>query len=73
MCVAAPGRVVEIKDNIATVDYSGNLTKANAGVVNVDVGDYVLVHAGLIIQKISKSEAKEMEELFSMLEEMGNA
>lgn len=73
MCVAAPGRVVEMKDNIATVDYSGNLTKANAGVVNVDVGDYVLVHAGLIIQKISKSEAKEMEELFSMLEEMGNA
>ena len=56
MCVAAPGRVVEIKDNIATVDYSGNLTKANAGVVNVAVGDYVLVHAGLIIQKISKSE-----------------
>ena len=73
MCVAAPGRVVEMKDNIATVDYSGNLTKANAGVVNVAVGDYVLVHAGLIIQKISQSEAKEMEELFSMLEEMGNA
>lgn len=73
MCVAAPGRVVEIKDNIATVDYSGNLTKANAGVVNAAVGDYVLVHAGLIIQKISQSEAKEMEELFSMLEEMGNA
>ena len=73
MCVAAPGRVIEIKDNIATVDYNGNVTKANAGVVNVTVGDYVLVHAGLIIQKISKSEAKEMEELFSMLEEMGNA
>ena len=73
MCVAAPGKVIEIKDNIATVDYNGNVTKANAGVVNVAVGDYVLVHAGLIIQKISKSDAKEMEELFSMLEEMGNA
>ena len=73
MCVAAPGKVIEIKDNIATVDYNGNVTKANAGVVNVTVGDYVLVHAGLIIQKISKSEAKEMEELFGMLEEMGNA
>ena len=73
MCVAAPGRVIDIKDNIATVDYNGNITKTNAGVVNVAVGDYVLVHAGLIIQKISKSEAKEMEELFGMLEEMGNA
>ena len=73
MCVAAPGKVIEINDNIATVDYNGNVTKANAGVVNVNVGDYVLVHAGLIIQKISKSEAKEMEELFGMLEEMGNA
>ena len=73
MCVAAPGKVIDIKDNIATVDYNGNVTKANAGVVNITVGDYVLVHAGLIIQKISKSEAKEMEELFGMLEEMGNA
>lgn len=73
MCVAAPGKIIELKDNIATVDYNGNTVTANAGVVDVKIGDYVLVHAGLIIQKISQSEAEEMAELFTMLEDMGNA
>lgn len=73
MCVAAPGKIIDIKDNIATIDYNGNTVTANAGVVDVKVGDRVLVHAGLIIQKISESEAEEMAELFSMLEELGNA
>lgn len=73
MCVAAPGKITELNNNIATVDYNGNKVTANAGVVNVSVGDYVLVHAGLIIQKISESEAAQMTELFSMLEELGDA
>lgn len=73
MCVAAPGKVVKMEGNTAIVDYNGNLTKANAGVVKVSVGDYVLVHAGLIIQRIGASEAKEMEDLFTMLEDLGNA
>lgn len=73
MCVAAPGKIIELMNNIATIDYNGNTVTANAGVVNVSVGDYVLVHAGLIIQKISESEATEMAELFDMLEEIGDA
>lgn len=73
MCVAAPGKITELNNNIATVDYNGNKVTANAGVVNVSVGDYVLVHAGLIIQKISESEATQMTELFGMLEELGDA
>ena len=70
MCVAAPGKIIEFNDNIAKVDYNGNIVNANAGVVNVSVGDYVLVHAGLIIQKVSKSEAQQMQELFRELEEL---
>ena len=73
MCVAAPGKIIELNGNTATIDYNGNTVTANAGVVNVSVGDYVLVHAGLIIQKISQSEAEEMAELFDVLEELGNA
>lgn len=73
MCVAAPGKITELNNNIATVDYNGNKVTANAGVVNVSVGDYVLVHAGLIIQKISESEATQMTDLFGMLEELGDA
>ena len=73
MCVAAPGRITELNGTEATIDYNGNTVKANAGVIDVSVGDYVLVHAGLIIQKISQSEAEEMNELFGMLEELGDA
>ncbi|MGM9937257.1 MAG: HypC/HybG/HupF family hydrogenase formation chaperone [Candidatus Ornithomonoglobus sp.] len=73
MCVAAPGLVKSLDNNIAKIDYSGNIVEANAGLVKIKPGDYVLVHAGLVIQKINESEAKEMTELFNTLEELGNA
>lgn len=73
MCVAAPGKVIEINDNIATVDYCGNHVKAHTGVVDVKVGDYALVHAGLIIQVLKEDEAQSMIELFKDLEDLGNA
>lgn len=73
MCVAAPGRVVGIKNNIARIDYNGNCVDANAGLVEVKPGDYVLVHAGMIIQRLKEDEAREMTELFKTLEELGDA
>ena len=72
MCVAAPGRVLDIKNNIATIEYSGNTVNANAGLVKIKPGDYVLVHAGLVIQRVDEEEAKNMTELFNSLEELGN-
>ena len=72
MCVAAPGRVLDIKNNIATIEYSGNTVNANAGLVKIKPGDYVLVHAGLVIQRVDEEEAKNMTELFNTLEELGN-
>lgn len=73
MCVAAPGIVEEINGNIAKINYSGNIVKANAGLIKVAVGDWALVHAGMIIQKLDKDEVKKMKELFDELEELGNA
>ncbi len=73
MCVAAPGKVIEINDNVAVVDYSGNRVKAHTGVVNVKVGDYALVHAGLIIQVLDDDEAQSMIDLFKELEDIENA
>lgn len=70
MCVAAPGKVVEINGDTALVDYKSNKVKANKGIVDVKVGDHVLVHAGLIIQVISQDEASAMQELFSELENL---
>ncbi len=72
MCVALPGRVEKIEDSIATVNFSGNLVRAHTGVVEVSVGDFVLVHAGLVIQKLDAQEAANMTELFEMIKEIEN-
>ncbi len=68
MCVAMPGTVIEVHENTATVDFSGNRVEARAGLVEVAPGDRVLVHAGCILQRVSEKEA---EELSSLMEEVG--
>lgn len=63
MCVALPGKVIEIKDKDAVVDFNGNQVTARLGLVDVEVGEYVLVHAGCILQKVSTEEAESLNEL----------
>lgn len=70
MCVASPGIIKKIENNIAEVDYNGNTVKAHTGIVDVSPGDYVLVHAGMILQKMKRSEAEDMISLFKELEEL---
>ena len=65
MCVALPGKVIEIKDRDAVVDFNGNQVTARAGLVDVEVGDYVLVHAGCVIQKVTPQDAKDLTELMN--------
>ena len=71
MCVAAPGKIIEIDGNTAKIDYSSNITAVNKVIVDCKVGDWVLVHAGLIIQVLPENEAEYMVELFNELEELG--
>lgn len=47
------------------VSFNGIEKDINIEVVNVNVGDYVVVHAGFAIEKLSKNEAKETLVLFS--------
>ncbi|MBO5071139.1 MAG: HypC/HybG/HupF family hydrogenase formation chaperone [Roseburia sp.] len=68
MCVAIPGKVLSIEDGKAVVDFSGNQVKAYVGLVNVKVGDYVLVHAGCVIQTMKQQEAEEIVELMNEME-----
>lgn len=69
MCVAYPGKVISIDGNIAEVDFSGNKVRAHTGIIDVKTGDYVLVHAGLVIQVMKPKEAEDMIDLFSELGE----
>nr|WP_319373320.1 HypC/HybG/HupF family hydrogenase formation chaperone [uncultured Methanobacterium sp.] len=74
MCIAAPAQIIEIKDNVATVDFGGVRQQAKLDLVNdVDVGRYVLVHSGYAIEVLSDQEAQESleawDELLTILEE----
>lgn len=69
MCVALPGKVIEIKARDAVVDFNGNQVTARAGLVDVEVGDYVLVHAGCVIQKVSKQDMEDLENLNHLMGE----
>lgn len=68
MCVALPGKVLDVNGTIATVDFSGNTVKVQAGLVNTKPGDYVLVHAGCILQVLSKQDNDMLVELFEEIE-----
>ena len=70
MCIAAPGRIVEITDNTAVIEYGSNRLNPHVGIVDAKVGDWALVHAGLVIQILPEDEAKAMLELFSELEDL---
>ena len=67
LCLAIPGKIVEIDSTkqSAIVDYgSGTTRNANVSLVEVKIGDYVLVHAGFAIQVLDEKEAKETLALF---------
>ncbi len=72
MCLGIPAKVIEIKDFLATVDMMGN--ERNVGihfVPEVQVGDYVLVHAGYAMEIIDEEVAKETAELLLEVEYAG--
>ncbi|MEM2994698.1 MAG: HypC/HybG/HupF family hydrogenase formation chaperone [Candidatus Bathyarchaeia archaeon] len=66
MCLAVPAKVISIEGEKAKVDFgNGVLREINVSLVNVEVGDYVLVHAGYAIQVLSEEETKETLQLWN--------
>lgn len=72
MCLAVPGKIVEIKNNnMADVEVTG--VKIEIGLHLIDgakVGDYVLVHAGYAISMVDEESAKETMEFLKEIEEL---
>lgn len=61
MCLSIPSKVIDIDaDNIATVDTMGVQRKVTLDLISeeVKVGDYVLIHVGFAMNKISTEEAE---------------
>ena len=60
MCLAIPAKVVTVNQDKAEVDFGGGVMReVNVTLVTVEVGGYVLVHAGYAIQVLDKEEALE--------------
>ena len=68
MCIAIPGKVESIDGNMAKVDFNGNLVNVNTGIIEPEVGQYVLVHAGCAIEVMENDKAQELIDLFAELE-----
>ncbi len=60
MCLAVPGKIEAIEGLTASVQVGGVVVRARLDLVDdVQVGDYVLVHAGFAINKMDAAEAEE--------------
>lgn len=67
MCVAFPGKVVEIRGEYGKVDFGNGVIRDNIllSLVNAKIGDYVLVHAGYAIQVVDEVEARKTIEMWN--------
>lgn len=60
MCVGLAGKVVRVKDGTAVIDAGGAKRDVSAELLDdLEPGDYVMVHAGVAIAKITDDDAEE--------------
>lgn len=72
MCLAVPMEVVRIEGSSGLVRSSGLELEVGLDLLEeVQVGDYVIVHAGYAIQAVPADEAKETLAIFDRLFEGG--
>jgi hydrogenase expression/formation protein HypC len=69
MCVSLPGRVVSVQGPAALIETAGFGRWCNALLhPELEPGDRVLVHAGVVMQVISEEQAREIEAAFAELD-----
>jgi hydrogenase expression/formation protein HypC len=71
MCLSIPVKIISIEGSMAEVSAGGTIFRAGMQMIeDAAPGDYVLLHAGFAIQKISTEEA---EETMRLLREINDA
>ena len=59
MCVGLSGKVISVNKDMALIDASGARRQVSAELLDdLEPGDYVMVHAGVAIAKITPEENK---------------
>ena len=68
MCVGLSARVVNVKDQTALIEAGGAQREISAGVLDdLEPGDYVMVHAGVAIAKITETDEEEAADVMGEL------
>lgn len=65
MCLSVPGKIIEIKKDVAVVDYGIEKRKGKLIEKSYSKGDYVIIQGGIVVQKIEKKEAEEALRLYN--------
>lgn len=80
MCLAIPGKIVSFFDgepHLALVEVAGVRRRVNIDLLReegpVDLGEWVLIHVGFAMSRISAEHADEQLRLLTMLGEGGDA
>ena len=73
MCLAIPGKILEIQEQgtmrVARVQFGGIVRQVSLDFVpEAGLGDYVMVHVGFAISRVDSAEA---ERTYKLLQEMG--
>ena len=60
MCLAIPMQVTKIENKTAYAKVGGTEYQAHVGLLeDLEVGDYIIVHAGFAIEKLDEQAARE--------------
>ncbi len=60
MCVGLSAKVVNVKGDTVMIDADGAKREVSAGILNdIEPGDFVMVHAGVAIARITESDDDE--------------
>ena len=68
MCVGLPAKVVKIKEGMAIIDASGAKREVSTELIDeLEPGDYVMIHAGIAIAKITGDDQSETDKIMEEL------
>ena len=69
MCVGLSEKVVSVNEGTAVIDASGAKREVSADLIDdLEVGDYVMVHAGVAIAKITSDDSEETDEIMESIQ-----
>lgn len=68
MCVGLSAKVVSVNEGTAVIDANGAKRSVSADLIeNLEPGDYVMVHAGVAIAKITDDDKDETDKIMENL------